>query len=387
MKRQREQTGNLWKCRGWWYLRYRENEVEPDGTIKRVQKAERLAPVEGETRSKHSRLLLALMEERMAIINGSHSSTTPLALMNVAEFVEQVYLPDCKKNLRPTTCTTLESIWRSQIKARVGHIKLRDFRTSMADAMLQAIADEGKVHRSYIRTVKTELSAIFRLARRKDAITIANPVRDAALPRSAKKLEKRGTYVLTDILRMLAALQGTAKVAVATAAFAGLRRGELAGLEWADYDGKQLFIRHNISGYVEGEVKTESSEAAVPVIPYLRGLLEQYQPQATSRRFIFSDQRGDWLRLGHFAAYHLVPVLSTLGIPWHGWHGFRRGLATNLHDLGVDDQTIQSILRHSNVRITQDSYIRSLPKQAVEGMAKLEAALANCEAVVKQTIQ
>lgn len=32
---------------------------------------------------------------------------------------------------------------------------------------------------------------------------------------------------------------------------------------------------------------------------------------------------------------------------WHGWHAFRRGLATNLHALGVDDKTIQAILRHS----------------------------------------
>jgi hypothetical protein len=26
---------------------------------------------------------------------------------------------------------------------------------------------------------------------------------------------------------------------------------------------------------------------------------------------------------------------------WHGWHPFRRGLAANLHDLGIDDKTIQ----------------------------------------------
>ena len=26
---------------------------------------------------------------------------------------------------------------------------------------------------------------------------------------------------------------------------------------------------------------------------------------------------------------------------WHGWHAFRRGVATNLHTLGVDDKTIQ----------------------------------------------
>jgi hypothetical protein len=34
---------------------------------------------------------------------------------------------------------------------------------------------------------------------------------------------------------------------------------------------------------------------------------------------------------------------------WRGWHGFRRGLATNLNRLGVQDKTIQSIPRHSNL--------------------------------------
>jgi hypothetical protein len=28
---------------------------------------------------------------------------------------------------------------------------------------------------------------------------------------------------------------------------------------------------------------------------------------------------------------------------WHGWHAFRRGLATNLHRLGVSDKVIQQI--------------------------------------------
>lgn len=42
------------------------------------------------------------------------------------------------------------------------------------------------------------------------------------------------------------------------------------------------------------------------------------------------------------------------------WHAFRRGVATNLHALGVDDKTIQGILRHSNIGITQNIYIKSV---------------------------
>jgi integrase len=42
---------------------------------------------------------------------------------------------------------------------------------------------------------------------------------------------------------------------------------------------------------------------------------------------------------------------------WHGWHGFRRGLATNLYTLGVLPKVIQNILRHASVETTQTHYI------------------------------
>lgn len=60
---------------------------------------------------------------------------------------------------------------------------------------------------------------------------------------------------------------------------------------------------------------------------------------------------------------------------WHGFHAFRRGLATNLHDLGVDDLIIQRILRHSDVSVTRQCYIKTLPQQTVDAMAKVESAI------------
>jgi hypothetical protein len=38
----------------------------------------------------------------------------------------------------------------------------------------------------------------------------------------------------------------------------------------------------------------------------------------------------------------------------HGWHSFRRCLATNLQALGVDDKTIQGILRNIRVGLTRN---------------------------------
>jgi integrase len=58
---------------------------------------------------------------------------------------------------------------------------------------------------------------------------------------------------------------------------------------------------------------------------------------------------------------------------WNGWHAFRRGLATNLHDLGVPDKTIQAILRHANVAVTHNSYIKTLDSQSTAAICQLES--------------
>ena len=63
---------------------------------------------------------------------------------------------------------------------------------------------------------------------------------------------------------------------------------------------------------------------------------------------------------------------------WHGWHAFRRGLATNLHALGVDDKTIQGILRHSNVGLTMNIYVKSVNESQVTAMDALSEKLGTC---------
>jgi integrase len=66
-------------------------------------------------------------------------------------------------------------------------------------------------------------------------------------------------------------------------------------------------------------------------------------------------------------------------VTWLGWHGFRRGLASNLNRLGVDDSVIQSILRHSDVALTQSCYIKTARPDAVAAMRQLSARLSEME--------
>ena len=58
---------------------------------------------------------------------------------------------------------------------------------------------------------------------------------------------------------------------------------------------------------------------------------------------------------------------------WHGWHAFRRGLATNLHRLGVAGKEIQSILRHANLSITMKIYVKGVSAESAAAMKMLES--------------
>jgi integrase len=68
-------------------------------------------------------------------------------------------------------------------------------------------------------------------------------------------------------------------------------------------------------------------------------------------------------------------VLRYAGVTWTGWHAFRRGLASNLNRLGVDDSIIQGILRHSTVSVTQNHYIKTARPDTIAAMRKLSDAL------------
>jgi len=108
---------------------------------------------------------------------------------------------------------------------------------------------------------------------------------------------------------------------------------------------------------------------------------------------IFQAGNGKPLNLDNLARRIIMPALSRCAVcrksedkhkpeghffqrdkslpEWHGWHAFRRGLATNLHELGVADKTIQAILRHSNIRTTLDIYIKAVNKAQVSAMDAL----------------
>ena len=208
----------------------------------------------------------------------------------------------------------------------------------------------------------------------------------------------------------------TTRVIVALAGYCGLSKSEISGLCWDNYDANkgEIAIVSSVVAGKRGNTKTKARAASVPLIPSVRDLLDLYRLRLANPEtgelpktgVMFATEVNTPLDLHNVFTRQIEPVLNACAecgeskkehgeetdheyrrsdLPvWHGWHAFRRGLATNLNDLGVLDLTIQRILRHSDVTTTRKAYIKPLDHQVTAGMAQLEAEIRRAETMQAQ---
>jgi len=69
------------------------------------------------------------------------------------------------------------------------------------------------------------------------------------------------------------------------------------------------------------------------------------------------------------------PAIESIGLPWYGWHGFRRAIASNLYALGADDKVVQRVLRHAKPHVTRERYIKVFDPAVLDAMLKMQATL------------
>jgi integrase len=347
--------------------------MRQDGTVERVQKAQRIAPVCHDYRTKRS--VMPLVTEFLSTFNSNHLS--PEGTQSLESFVDQNYLPYVSRQKRPSTYRGYRNLWKCYLKTRCGHFRLRDFRTADGERLLAEIAKQHDLSRRSLVHIKNLMSGIFKHAKRLGAINGVNPMQDVSIPK-ARPCAETYAYPLQDILRLISVLPEPASTIVATAAFTGLRKSEIRGLLWENLREDALWVTQSVWERFVSEPKTERSKSVIPLIGPLAQRLEKHRQArgGPTSGFIFvsackESQLGP-VNLNSVFKRQIKPKLKEAKFEWHGWHAFRRGLATNLYQLGVPDKTIQAILRHSNLSTTMNSYVKSVPADAVAAMRSLE---------------
>lgn len=363
------QQGQIFRRNGSWYVRYYQDEIE-DGAPVRKRVCKKLAHYSDDYRSKKD--VAPLVAQILSPVNSGDAQ--PEGSLTLTEFVEKRYLPARAKKLRPSTMRSYRDLFRSLVRDRIGHIKLRDFHTRDGQHYFDKLAEEMPhlSHQSLLR-VKALISSAFTFAKQEDAIRGANPTQGIKVEGRRYK-PTRHAYTLEDIHAMLPKLPEPARTIVMVAALSGLRLSEIRGLRWEDYTGTELNVSRSVWRTHVGPTKTEESGAnPVPVIPILKTALDEHRNRSTGDGFIFAgERRGTPLHLDNLARRVIVPAL---GDHWHGWHAFRRGLGTNLYRLGVAAKVIQEILRHADVSTTEAHYIIVDRSETVKAVKRLEKAV------------
>ena len=339
------QTGNLFRRHGAWFLRFYRDELV-NGQPVRCRACVRLAPVNEQYRSRKD--LQSEIDRHLLPVN---RGSLPEGGLTFAQFYENHFLPHLEaRNRKASTRRFYRDTFKVHLRDRVGHIRLRDFTTATAQGVLNSI---DLSHQSLLR-IKTCMSAAFTVARQLDFLREANPVVGAKA--EGRRTHFRGyAYTLKEIAAMLAELGEPARTAVAVAAFTGFREGEVRGLKWEDYSGDILQVRRAVWRTHVSDTKTDKSTGAVPVIAPLRRILDDHKRRAATDGYIFAGPKlGFALNLDNLTKREIRPVL---GDRWHGWHAFRRGLTTNLYELGIPPEVSQIILRQEDVETTRRHYL------------------------------
>jgi integrase len=300
----------------------------------------------------------------------------------VNDFIEKFYFPSRKGDLRASTVVGYKNLHSRHLKPRFDGLRLCDFKLQIAQEILNRIARENPhLSSQTMKHLKWFSVSVFNFAAQQGAFNpeAKNPFFDAAIPKTPQHRSEPTRFATLDsVLDMIDVLPDAAATVVAVAAFAGLRKSEIQGLKWEDLRNGELYIERSAwrPTQVVEQTKTEASKAAVPVIPELAKHLEAHRNGFPASGFIFTGAKmGRPLDLHNLANRTVRPALKKAGIEWCGWHGFRRGLSTNLKTLGVDDTVIQRILRHANVGVTRQSYIKIEDHVKAAAMKKLQGSL------------
>lgn len=327
------------------------------------------------------------------INEGRVSHGTALAL---SDFIEQSFFPrlewrgnqpaGTEFHIEPSTIKGYHDIFDNHIKGRPeARLPLHQFDSRTAQRFLESLP-QTLTHQTHLH-VKNFLSGAFRWAIQDGALSGVNPINGSKVGGQTKAVKHTDArrikiqasndhaYTLNEVAEMLTNLSEPARTVCAVAAFTGLSRSELRGLQWQDYDGGTIKVQRKVWKSLVGPTKTEAREAGVPVIPVLQKILNKYKKAhpPLGEGWIFRGEK--LLKPLNLDNMSKRDIPDQINGTWFGWHAFRRGLGSRLNELGVDTNTIQAILRHANISTTQAYYIIPDQTHITKAMRKLDKVL------------
>jgi len=218
-----------------------------------------------------------------------------------------------------------------------------------------------------------------------------NPCKNVTIPKGeTKEQEFYSTEEISRLLTLLEDEQMKYQVFFNLAVFGGLRRSELCGLEWKDFDFDSgiMLVQRTLS-YVPGEglfindTKTKKSRRYIKLPSHIIELLKQFKAEQEAERTTIGSKWHVSDRL--FVTWEGKPMHNNTTYTWLkrfcerknmrfcNIHSLRHFHCSLLINVGVDVATVSHQLGHSCQTTTGNIYIH----QFQEAQARTSNIIAN----------
>lgn len=312
---------------------------------------------------------------------------------HVDEYLEE-WLTGMRLSLAVSAWTNYRSILELYVQPRIGHIRLSALTASALTALYgDLLAGGGKGGRALSPTTVRLVHRVLTKAL-SDAVEsrqlAANPAQYAKVP-ARRRIEMR-TWTAEQAETFLRSAAGDRLYAAWLLALAcGLRRGELAGLRWADIDLEQrtLSVVSQRTTDADWQIVTKepkgTSRRTIDLGGEAVGALRAHRRQSLSERLAWGSAYTDsglvFVREDG-TGYHpsrLADLFQALargaGVPVIRLHDARHSCATLALAAGIHPKVVQQLLGHASWSTTMDLYTHRVERLQRDASARIESVL------------
>ena len=264
------------------------------------------------------------------------------------------------RSRKPSTLVGYRSIVRATLLPAFGDQRLEDVTTPMIEAWLAGAGGAASSRRKAL----VLLHGIFQRARKVYGLRF-NPVADVEKPVQQRSGDIE-VYSPEEVMALVRAARSEQDAAIfLTAAFTGLRRGELIALRWRDVDFPAQTIRVRAS-YAEGHETTPKSGKvrSLPLAPPVAEALAKLGQRslwASDEDLVFPGTHGE-----HLDARALVrryeAAIKRAEIRRLRFHDLRHTFGTRMI-AKADIRRVQEWMGHADIQTTM-KYLHYVPREA-----------------------
>lgn len=299
-----------------------------------------------------------------------------------------------------TTVRSYERILRNRLLPKWGHRIALGLEPLEVEQWLKDLKRERKFANPTLDKTRRVMSLIYKHSQRYGLIPRnqeSNPMRFVRC-RTTSGYE---AMILTpeQAYAVLLNLQEPERTLTLLAAGTGLRISECLGLQWQDvsFADAMIHVRRTWTCGQVGFPKSKASKGTVPLHPLLAEFMllwKQKTPYSQACDWVFPSfrLRGKQPRVANMLVEdHLRPAAVKAGVlsshrdlrgqlvdddaRRFGFHNLRHSLASFLIRIRTDPKTVQTLLRHSDVKLTLQFYAHAVSRDRMAAAGKMLTAI------------